>query len=940
MLDPAIVSPGNPAESAIAKKIASRAAERGTVFVFPTQASADSWAEAALKTRSGALETDRFLGWDSFIDRITQKNIPADKRKSDARSRLIWALRALKEQEERPFLRSLLKPGLSPPRSFAPRLAALAPSLNDLVSYLTGLPPERSSSLGQALIDDYTALARHYAVFLDDARCYEPGHLKPAEDKAHHFIFFGASLMPGYETRAAELARLVSIELFSEAENLEARRQNDKRPLLLKFANVKDELLSVLSACAWLLDQGAEPGDISISLPELSPEIRAYIGAFARQYALPLDFRAGDPLAASSFGQLLFSLSRAASEGFSLRTLRGLFDRRAFRWKDATAALNLLHYASRCNIPEFSADRRYMAELWAKTFSLCRPPESGAAAFYASLSRAADSLAGARSFPALRRALYGFRETFLDESELPAAASRRLERVFEELDALERWQDLLGTQESAAGPFETFLLSLEGTRYRQADSANAISVYPYHIGMLTAAPLHFVLEAFQDALEPAKNYFSRIPEEMRPDTGEADISEALLSSFASVKAVYCHADQGLSGYSVPHPYFAQKGAASLRIGGALLPFSPDSGEIRAWRAQEPADLPAILPSSRIGAALDFLGGGLINRATSAGLTPRSGQKAALSPLDSVLLLNFPSCDAAPLYKISPAQLKNFIQCPFKWFLSCAPGFDASASAAALLAEGSLTHALIHELLRAIADRDGTFSPGRIDVYMEWLDAFFGSALSQTLRDSGPALAPALESAYPKIRDRIKRVLDYEKAFSEAGWDIGIFETPLARPYAELGLSFQGRADRISQRPAGAEAAAQAPTDADCEYAVIDYKKGKTPRKSEFLTDKDGTLRDLQIAGYADMLEGEGKTVALGMYWSIENSKETIVFGQGGARPDRKAFGAESAFLSRALESASEALKDGRFLSITPSVEACARCSFRAVCRAHFSSERL
>ena len=927
------ISPGEPQASAIAGKIKDHESQRSTIFVFPSQVSADSWAEAALGLQGiKAVESERFIGWDSFLDRITRNNVPEDRKKVDSRCRLIWALAALEENSRRAFLRCLVKPGSTAPKSLASSLSKLAPTLSDIVLELKETRRERYAIYQDNEFSDYAALASSYARFLDNHGLYEPSQIPVDSGGNNHFILFEPSLMPAYRGIAERLGRSISIETFSLL--APGEKSAGKEIRLQKFASFREELQSVFASCSSLIDEGTQPADIAISIPASTPDTQAHLWQIAQQYGLPLDFRSGEALSASPFGRLLNALSNAASEGFSLRTLRKLFDRNAFSWKEEGSALNLLRFATRYNIPEFSADRHYMARLWSRTISLCRDPESRASAFYAKLYKAGLAVTGAVSFDALRRALHDFKDSFLEEPGKTTPAARKLERLFEELDGLESSHSLTGHPPLAASPLDTLLLSLDATRYRPTGKPNAISVYPYHLAALLASPIHFVLDASQASLDAALGHFSLIPKEMRSQQGEKDAGATLLSSFDAVKAVYCHAEQSLSGYTVPHPYFSRVGALQTMVDAGSIPELPDGAESRAWRDSAPSALPATLPPGRRAAALGYFDA----EDESENCLPPPAlypiERPSGQSLDPKLLLSLPACDANPLYKISPGKLKYLVECPFKWLLSCIPDIETATSAAATLAEGSLTHSFIREVLQEEERKEGSFLPFRIEESDHKLEAAFRHSLSQVLKENGPALEPAMEAAYPKVRDRIGRILDFEMRFREEGWGIGDFEVPLSRKYEDLGLALHGRADRISEHKPKDRQLPGAPP-----LAVIDYKKNTTPLKKEFLIDAGGKLRDFQIACYAAMLEGEGFEVEMGFYWSIETSKPVIVFGPGGARPSGDAFEPERKALAEALALCSIIIKEGSFMSIKPSSEACASCIMRPACRAHFSSER-
>ncbi len=947
-----IAAPKSPVESEIAGKIIARINDRKTSFVFPTQASANSWAKAVVGSPGIlSVEKDRFLGWDRFVERVTKSAVPAGGIKSDAGARLFWALGVLRDQAEKPFLRRLAKPGLSPSLSLSSSFARIAPALRDIVNALRGADrPFRTFGQEEELAD-YEALSASYATFLEENGLYDEKHLETEKTIGESFIVFWPSLIPGYDKYSGPLKRACSVEEFPiRGEQPPAGAA--AKILVHTYKTFSQELQSVLSACRTLLDSGLEPDGITVSAPVLTPEFQAHMKRVADRHGLPLIFHSGEPLSASPFGNLLLSLSRAEEEGFSLRTLRKLLDLGPFRWKDAQTARRLIRIAESCHIPEFSADKQFMAALWNKTFGLCPKADDSLRDFYSALRKAVYSISGAASFQALGRAVYDFRGTLLDESTLPAGAETTLERILDELRSLDGLSERLCASDLPASPFRILLLLLDSVIYNPSESANAISVYPYHVGMLIASDIHFVLDASQESARPALAHFSGLPEELRSLVGDSpDVVSALFGSFNVVNAVYCHAERGLSGYSVLHPYFLRAGAAIRHIEARDIPRSPDGLETLAWLQARAELLPSILPKAKREAALGIFvpesGGedptgddGLLAPGISPPLpppfltaagSPRPEKKA----LDAALLQKLPSCSADPLIKITPSKLKNFVLCPFKWLLSCVPDVDKGPSAVADLAEGSLTHALIRSLFTEIADGGGAVVPGRLEESMRLLDRLLPRCLDAIIRQTGPSVEIAMLSAYPKIRDRLARLLAFETGFQSEGWNIGEFERNLSKSYESLGLLIEGRADRVACRSASGSLEGSE----DTLYAIIDYKKKTAPKKKDFLVGEDGRLRDFQIAGYAEMLREEGKKVELAFYWSIENCEPSTVFGPGGARAGWNDFGLERRAFAAALSATARTIREGAFMAITPSIEGCASCPTRPICRAHFSSER-
>ncbi len=934
MTEPRPVLRGDPLGSAVAAAIAQRLDDRSCAFVFPSQVAADSWAETSLGFPGViALEKDRFLGWDRFLERIALENAPTGKKAAEPADRLIWALATLAEQSRRPFLRILAKPGLEPPLSLAPSLARLAPALRGLARDLASASAGYAANGQSDEVADYRALAAAYDRFLEARGLYEVSHLEPAfAVPGRRYVIFEPALMPDYPRLEARIAAAPGIELIAAAE------RTGHTPTLRKYATFREEIQDVLGQCAALVDEGLEPSDLAISAPSLTPDIQAHLAAMAEKFGLPLAFHAGEPLSASPFGRLLRSLSGAQAEGFSLRTLRALFGKGALAWKDQQAAAALVRYAARYCVPEFSADRQAMAALWKKTFASCQSPLGAEArAFYDALIAEAAAISGAKSFDALRRALHDFLDDFLATPKRGAPADRSIENIFNGLDALDAEYRFLGAPPLAATPFEALLIALDATTYSPPQSANAIAVYPYRLGMLLASSTHFVIEASQDSLESALMSHVPAPRELQAClTPGKDLGDAAFRAFDAVRAVYCHAESSLSGFTVPHPYFLRNGIAAEEIAMGTLPPALDAREAMAWRNTAPGTLPDTLPRPCAEAGLGLLsgepgGGRFPPPALSATALPGGRKGDGKSRLDPSLLLALRACDAAPLVKLSPSRLKSLQECPFKWFASCLPDLDSGAGTANT-AEGSLSHALIRMLLQRIQDTDGGFIAANLDEYRGWIDETFDRALEQTLRQQGPALEPSLSAARLKIQDRIERLLAFEETFASEGWGIGAFEVALSMPLEALGIAFEGRADRIAAEYTSGEGPRR--------LAIIDYKKGATPKKSEFLVNTEGFLRDFQLAGYAAMAESAGDQVEKALYWSIEAGKAVFVFGSDKRRPDRESFEQERQALGKALDHAAAIIKAGNFLDATPGKLACQNCDVKALCRALYSSERL
>ncbi len=923
-----LLIPGKSGDSPVAQKLSVGLRNPGLIFVFPTQIAADSWAEAALEF-SGfrSINLDRFLGWDRFLEKARIKNQGSEAREADLHFRLLWATNVLEKDGKNPFLQRLGAQGSEPAPALVWNLAASAPFLDTAEARLQARAATGNLAFDETLASDYRMLAAHYKNYLRTHNVYESGNLPLQGMKDEYYLFFYPSLMPGFDDALSLGLKELNFELW-EPVSPDAK--------LLEFPSLKDELDYVLGACRALLDKGQAPSGIAISIPGTSQDLAAYLSQAARSWGLPIKFRFGRSLSDSPPGRLFRNLSQALAEGFSQRSLLALFDPSILPWKDTQACLALERVAKRFSIPELSAHPGYMQEIWNNTLQLCTPEESAVPAFYRLLKKSCNAIVRASSFRTLDVAIHGFVDDFLDESRFYSYAERTLERIFAELGALEAWDEELLTAWKSLRPFEIFQCALEHRTYNPVESSEALSVYPYHLGIMVSASVHFVLEASQDSANGALGILSRAPEELALPRDDAALSDSLFNSFATTKALYCHAQRSLNGYSIAHPYFSLSSAQKINVGPDSIPQTLELREAAAWKSINPATLPTSLP--------------FLPYTASHGLftTMLAGPKFLWPPLflqsdaeeprakpNQSLLFRLKAFNAEPLIKLNPRGLQFLSLCPFRWLSSGIPDFDQAGGDQYLLAEGSLLHDMIRILLEA---RSRGEKPSLESTSgEEAIERAFAMALARVARKNGPSLTVHLESSYPRIHDRIARILAYEPDFVSEGWVENEFERRLSMDEPSLGIRLDGRADRISYRSHPGQERAEIP---HMETALVDYKRRRCPTKKEFLADESGLLKDFQITAYTVMLESENVHMEKALYWSIDEDKAVIVFGPGGDKADRAAFEPEIQAFRKALAEASEKISAARFLEIKPSKDACRDCHAKAVCRAHFSSERV
>ncbi|MCE1205830.1 MAG: PD-(D/E)XK nuclease family protein [Spirochaetia bacterium] len=913
-------------DAPLAKTIAQYIGDRRYCFVFPSQIAADSWAQAVFKHPDvEALEPGRFLSWDRFLALVRERPRDDAARPADPYTRYLWACSVLKENAENPFLRVLVKPSLAPPARYPAWLASIASHLDFIAGLVRREIPSESHN---AEISDFIALAEKYRNFLARNNLFEETSLSLQFPEQKKFMLFGAAAYTEFFRYREALEKSGCTEFFDEIP-IEPNREQK----LCRFENFRTEVRWVFANIRKMLNSGKSPSDFAISVPSLKPDMKAYLAAFSREYNVELSFRAGEKLSSSPFGILLSLISAAIDDDLSLESLEALARQTFFAWKQAELFKKLMDFARLFSIPRKSAGKKYMSRIWSMTFSDARFEEKEALFnFYLLLQKKLSAVAAASSFQSLREALFDFRLTFIDDSAIPEPSENLLARIFEELVSLERTAQSLKDTNLGENPFQLFRAFLDTVQYAPHSSDSAVSVYPYHSGLLNAAQVHFVLETSQDAVDAAQKYPS-FPEQLKkllPD--DASYESHILRSFDCVNAIYCFADVSLAGFCVPHPWFSAEHMQTIFIDeeDMLSEHSLHACEKQAWIENTPERLHPLTIDQQCSALGIF-----DSRQVATSLPPPLfAQRKAESRL-FITADNVSDCIAPALHgssiKISPGALGDYAACPFRWFLAHVVGLQNRIPSEPLMI-GSILHDSIRTIVLKISEEQPVLRKETVQRYADLISSTVQQSIDYQTRKSGHGTRPSLEANMKKMKSRLTTYLDLEAELQEAGWTVGEFEKSFEKHFEKLNLIFNGRTDRLMFRREGSDSAC----------ILIDYKKKNIPLKKNLMLDeKTGQLAELQIPGYILLLTEAGFSVVSAFYYSLENAKKQAVLGSESkaVAADVPGYCKEIEALRGMLEKASKEIWSGKIMDTSPFTLACSNCEYRPICRANYASER-
>jgi hypothetical protein len=889
-----------------------RAAERDRLLVFPSQAVADAWAEAAPRRFDlGAVENDRFIGWDRFKELALgahRKEKPADRL-----ARTIWAAGIVARQKKKPFLSRMAGSG-EPTPAFVPFFAGLPPGLDRAARSLRS---SRSASRDEAL-EDLVVLRDDYAAFLAAHGLYEPawetvGALPPgircsiiAPELIEDFLSYEARL----EGRAPEL------------EILRLPPLGGMRPALYSFDNSYEELRWTFLEAGRMLDSGARPEDIVVTVPGLEANADLVERA-ARIAGVPVAIKGGSNLASSPYGRLLREAGAAASAGFDFDAFRALLLDRFAAWKSPEAADDLIRFGIDYHAYASYTQGGKRVDVWEETFARAGGSPD-LKAFYRRLAGSLRALVSAPDFARLRTAIFAFRSTFLDESGWMPAEERQVERCVAELEGLARTEAELGAAGSLDSPFSLYLAHLEGTTYvaQGGRSAAAIAVYPYRVSALHPARRHFVLQAGQDGIRVGYSALPFLREDQKAALGEADSdasADFALAYSISGETSFSYASESLSGWSVPHPFFTPPGGAA-RVGPpqgfeSLRETCPLRAEEASWRGD------SALPGRLLAFQSEAFEKALPGLAPPASRFDRDRASA-----ESLSRLARRIRDGEGRLRLSATHLREYLACPFAWLLARGLRLEAAESGVGFF-DALLAGNMAHEALRRLLGEMGRLGPletRHLEAYRASAEAAVDEVLPFFEVKEGPFLAPMFAAYAPLLKDRLLRLVEW--LVRRPGWEAGELEVEFERPYPELGLVLAGRMDRLAKR-----------ADGDGR-AIVDYKKKHLPTKKDFFVDQnDGGLGDFQIAAYLALAEHAGLEVEEASFWSIELAKSLPVIG-GEAERKRDDYGQELEAFDAALREVGGRIGAGDFGMTRDGEGACKNCDWKPVCRARWATE--
>jgi hypothetical protein len=892
--------------------------DRGVRFVFPSEICAESWLAEALRMGVGAIEADRFLGWDKLKEAAARED---GRPASDDYLRKIFSASLLAENAASPFLASILPPAYADLwQPFAGYLASRLPALARLPSALRAVG--RSSSRdGDPAAADWMEVRRRYEAFLGGIGrfepSYEPHSLRALEGRT---IVFFPELIEDFEEyrsalEAAPSVRLVGLPAAGSTERVPLRRPE----------TALAELRQTLAEVGELLDSGLEAERIAITVANLS-RYRPYLEREATLLSVPIALRSGESLASTSGGRLFVAMRDACSSGFSYDALRDLALSPAWPWADPSFGRGMMAAGLRLHALASWSEKGKPVDAWERSLG------GSLLSDYRRLKSRITAIASASDFKQLLKSYNSFKAEFLspEREDWEPGADLTLARCVVELQGLARAQAQSGLE--VQGAFGLFMRALDSKPYVGAGASGGVPVYEWRVAAGICPDRHFILDASQDALSLPSRGFDYLGEALRKELNAALRADEARDSAPAFIAAYAQSGASVS-FSCPQTGFG----GDLAAHGFLVSMSREEEEKEKGPRDDSYREEAAWLSGR-GPAPTRLHGTQARGLAAALAAPA---QATAAPGGAFLQASTVALATRGLYRegdprlgMDSSSMDHYSSCPYAYLylrlLGAEPEPSGIAFADAIFI-GEAYHAALGLLFERIGEADGSFRPERAEAYRLLVGDCLDEAFSRLASRRGAFVGVVLEAYKGRLERYVENLVKVE-AERFPSLEIVSIERELERDYPGLagGVALRGRIDRISRSERGA--------------VVVDYKKGAFPSKARVAPDGAGAIAEAQIPCYL-RLAGAAMAIDSAWYVSIEGDAKreagaaACAFGADksayvpleGLEPFLEAF-------DRALAETVDGILAGSF-PLAPKESqktACANCGARGICRERYA----
>ncbi|MDR1318350.1 MAG: PD-(D/E)XK nuclease family protein [Treponema sp.] len=986
------------------------------LFVFPTDVAASGWADHLLRIRGGGTAAmEKFIAWDTFKRNSIRSRVQ-DKKSVPSVMRKIFASCLIRENMElcgaggTPLFTSLIvKEYAQQAAGFADWLAGILPQLGLWLREAAGISAagvgkERPAKILDGTDRDLYTLALRYGEFLDGHGLFEPAWETPPFDDTGKkcFIFFPEALADYSEYRdlLEKTERVIPVRLSETG-------AADKPRHIFFYTNSRSEISEAALYIRALHEEKKIPWDtIAVSLPD-TENYEPYV---LREFAcrnIPFVRRTGKPLASYPAGQFFRALAGCVSRDFAFDALVALLSNRHLPWKDSEDIQRLIDFGikNNCIASWFEEEDggQLAVNVWEEAF---RNPfggyENSTLRFYRDMKSKAGSLRGANSFAELRRQYFNFRERFFDMDACLPETDLILSRCVSELMSLAEIEKAF-PDVKAPDPFMFFTEHLQDISYLARQPSSGVAILPYRTAAPAPFTCHVILGASQNNLSTVFSrlgFLSRIKREQLGIADE-DVSEAYINLHklnSAMPAVFFCAEQGFSGYAIPHSRlgapaeprlrYAKDNPAGAREGPPAAEASAFAGDL--FRAES-----GFYRALQRGGAGETAFPSRLHESQAAGFEAWRGRRTPPAPraennakpgggtlpgkfranpaLLRLIRDRFCGGSAFPgKFSVSATSLGAYYTCALKWLFErvlCLETVEIEAGLGPENMAGTIYHAVLNRFFTELKNSE-TLLP---------VPAFSaGSAGEGSSPESGtlpPAYRALLEASTREVFDAFPRLTPGKSAEmsalaarltqAEEKSVLRRLEKCLAALFPYLagfrvtGSEAKYTAERDAYYLNGTVDLmledAREDSDSGGAAFIVDFKLKNMPKRAECTGKTEKGLTNFQLPMYLSLAEENGAGEVQGaFFFSILDAGPRVLFGAvknqvtKRTSPGRKKdiilrtddlfADIMNEFKTKTGQYVSE-IGDGNFSTLNSDYNTCAACSCHRICRTTYKIDR-
>ena len=915
-------------ENLIEKVLLENIKEQNVVFVFPTQISAELWADRIiLKSDVSSVAMERFVAWDDFKGDSIKSSQP-EKKSVPSTMRRFFAAKLISENAEKPFLKDIItKEHAKEASGFEKWIAALLPALSMWKKFFSasGMKPDAED-------EDLSEIYRRYSSFLDSYGLFDPAwETPPFRSDGRKFVIFFPEILSDWFEYEKLLSSSPDIKIVSLPEN-----SVDDGGNVYTFSDSRAEIKTAARYIRSLHENdGIGWTDIAVSVPDME-SYGSYVEREFSLFEIPCVMRYARALGATSSGNLFSKILECYSSDFSYESVKNLLLNTELPWKDRDGILQLVDFGQKNScICAFVSDGKKI-DVWEESFARSFGEER-ALSVYRMLKSSVKGMVKAESFSKIRENYFRFRESFFDMEKCPEKSNRIISRCISELGSLiDLERDF--PECNVPSPYSFFVSFLNDKNYLEQTEKNGVQVLPYRLSETAPFSAQIVLDASQSSLSVVYKKLSFLREDKRLlllGKEDLNVTEKFISLYRmnslGKEAYFSTGKKTFSGYA--QPVSSLKEIPFFESEKPFLKIERDFyKEEKDWYRDGKTFPSAVTSVSKIG--------------NEAWIKNHLGAKNNRITDETRIVL---SEAIRKRYKknekvmISSTELNKFFSCPRNALLRSVVKIKEQENEAELVNKydaGNINHKVM-DLYFSVLKNENLPVRSEGDFLSERYAEILKKSVNLALETEAKKLNYLAEKVVLSSKDSIfHKMADIIKKFSNRfeGYSVDSVEKDFVFETEDFTLS--GRIDCILRAPVSRD------------YLVIDYKTNKLPETVLWEEKSDGTpskIPDFQMPVYFYLLRNQNPPIDVrnGCFYKLSDGSLKVVAGDLPVFENVKNlvefdnFSPTMQKFEECLKIFSDSVNNGVFSAEGFGFDwnTCIKCRFRGICRKTFNVGR-